>query len=79
MRSGSLAAGAGLRIVLTPAALAISSARMAASIGCSSCVTNTPAEPISAALASMSAGEISVAAPGQTMMALLPVVSSTKM
>jgi hypothetical protein len=66
-------------MVATPASLAISSARSAASIGCSSWVTKTPAERISAALASMSSAEMKVAAPGQTMIALLPVVSSTKM
>ena len=78
MPSGSAAAGAGFRIVRTPAARAICSARTAASIGCSSCTMNTSALAISPAWASISAIEMLPATPGQTMIALLPVAASMK-
>ena len=64
---------------MAPPFFAISSARIAASIGCSSWVTKTEALRINSACASTSAGESVPAAPGQTMMALLPVASSMKM
>ncbi len=79
MPSGSAAAGAGLRMVVTPAARASDSPRIAASIGCSSWVRKTPAREMRSAWASRSAGAIAPATPGQTMIALSPVASSMKM
>ena len=66
-------------MVVAPPDFAISSARIAASIGCSSWVTKTDEPAISSRRASISAGEIVVAMPGQTMIALFPVSSSMKM
>ena len=79
MAASTGAAGAGLKIVVTPWRRAISRPRRAAAIGCSSWVMNTFEAAMVASAFSTIAGVIEAAAPLSTMMALSPDSDETKM
>ena len=72
-------AGAGFKIVIAPPSFAKESAVLAASSDCSSWVIKTRDLEINSLFARISSSFISAAAPGLTIIALFPVLSSIKM